>query len=207
MVINRTNDQWKNALRSTDIKIRDTAILELHRLLLRGLSGAFKGNDCATPSLVEDSAQEALLRITANLDSFRGESKFLTWAMKIAIRIVYSEMRKAGWKDVSLDEASDVSKPRAAEIVDKSVSPEVRTLQTEIIENLWLAINESLTKKQKTALLADFVADMPIEEIARKMGTNRNAVYKLLYDARQNLRRHLNSSEISFDEVKKAFGT
>lgn len=203
--MDKTNKEWINSLQSSDLSTRDTAILELHRLLLRGLFGAFKGNSCVLPSALEDAAQEALLRVTVNLGTFRGESKLLTWAMKIAIRIVYSEMRKAGWKDVSLDQVSNVGKPLVAELVDESISNEKQALQSQIIENLWRAINESLTDKQKTALLADFVADMPIEEIARKMGTNRNAIYKLLYDARQNLRKHLTLSKITSDDIRKAF--
>lgn len=201
----RANENWIGSLKSDDRLKRDTAIADLHMLLLRGLHGAFKTNPCATPTIIEDAAQEALLRVMANLDSFRGESKFLTWAMKIAIRNVYSEMRRTGWKDISLDQASDVGKPLIENFADDSYSPEKLSRQAEIIEKLWQAINESLTEKQKTALLADFVANMPIEEIARKMGTNRNAVYKLLYDARHNLRKHLMSAEITFDDMTKAF--
>ena len=203
--MNKTNEDWINSLKSKDLLTRDTAILELHMLLLRGLNGAFKSNACATPSIIEDSAQEALLRITVNLDSFRSESKFFTWVMKIAIRIVYSEMRKAGWKDVSIDEASKTTKFNPLKLVSKAISPEEQTMQTLIINKLWEAINESLTVKQRKAVIADFVKGMPIEEIARKMNTNRNAIYKLLYDARQNLKKHLISSDVTLEEIKTVF--
>lgn len=203
--MNKTNEDWIKSLKSKDLLKRDTAIIELHMLLLRGLNGAFKGNTCATPSLIEDSAQEALLRVTSNLDSFRGESKFSTWVMKIAIRILYSEMRKAGWKDISIDDAGETDKFNPIKLVSGEASPEIQTMQTLVIEKLWEAIEEGLTDKQKKAVIADFVKGMPIDEIARKMNTNRNAVYKLLYDARQNLKKQLTSSNITIEEIKKAF--
>ena len=201
----KTNEDWLSSLKGSDLAIRDAAILELHMLLLRGLTGAFSSNDCATPTLIEDSAQEALLRVTANLESFRGESKFSTWVMKIAIRIVYSEMRKAGWKDVSIDAASETTKYDTKKLVSDVASPEKQTMQVVIIDRLWEAIDDSLTDKQKKAVIADFVVGMPIEEIARQMKTNRNAVYKLLYDARQNLKKHLISADITIEEIKTVF--
>jgi len=46
---------------------------------------------------------------------------------------------------------------------------------------------------------------MPLEEVARRMDTNRNALYKLLYDARKRLQRALADEGLSPDEVLAAF--
>jgi RNA polymerase sigma-70 factor (ECF subfamily) len=46
---------------------------------------------------------------------------------------------------------------------------------------------------------------MPLEEVARRMGTNRNALYKLLHDARQRLKTQLVAEGLSPDEILAAF--
>ena len=130
----------------------------------------------ADKEVAEDVTQEVFIQLWQKLDNFRGESKFSTWVMKIAIRIVYSEMRKAGWKDVSIDAASETTKYDTKKLVSDVASPEKQTMQVVIIDRLWEAIDDSLTDKQKKAVIADFVVGMPIEEIARQMKTNRNAV-------------------------------
>ncbi|MDH4136346.1 MAG: hypothetical protein OEW09_06480, partial [Anaerolineae bacterium] len=44
------------------------------------------------------------VKILDGLDSFRGESRFTTWAQKIAVRVAFTELRRHRWRDVSLDE-------------------------------------------------------------------------------------------------------
>jgi RNA polymerase sigma-70 factor (ECF subfamily) len=46
---------------------------------------------------------------------------------------------------------------------------------------------------------------MPISEVARRMGTNQNALYKLLHDARRTLKRQMEGSGLSPQEVLAAF--
>jgi len=49
-------------------------------------------------------------------------------------------------------------------------------------------MQHELTEKQPKALMAVAVQGMPLEEVARRMGTERNAMYKLLHDARVKLK-------------------
>jgi RNA polymerase sigma-70 factor, ECF subfamily len=46
---------------------------------------------------------------------------------------------------------------------------------------------------------------MPISEVARRMGTNQNALYKLLHDARRKLKRQMEAAGLSPLEVLAAF--
>ena len=48
-------------------------------------------------------------------------------------------------------------------------------------------IRSELTEKQRTALLAE-LKGMPQDEIAKHLGSNRNALYKLTHDARRRLK-------------------
>jgi RNA polymerase sigma-70 factor (ECF subfamily) len=66
-------------------------------------------------------------------------------------------------------------------------------------------INEELTDRQRDALVAVKVKGMPLEEVARRMDSNRNAMYKLLHDARQRLKEKLLAEGISPEEILAAF--
>ena len=86
----RTNEQWLAELRGPN---PDEALADLYDLLIRGLRvglGNYRGGVDAN---AEDFAQEALIKITGNLDSFRGESRFTTWAQKIAMNVALTELK------------------------------------------------------------------------------------------------------------------
>ena len=93
---NRTNQQWLEALRGRD---HDQALADLRAGLLRALRYALADRPEVSQTALEDFAQEAILRILDNLDSFRGESRFTTWAQKIAGRVALSELRRLRWRD------------------------------------------------------------------------------------------------------------
>ena len=62
-------------------------------------------------------------------------------------------------------------------------------------------IERELTEKQRTALLAE-LKGMPLEEIGRRLGSNRNAVYKLTHDARKRLKKHLEAAGYSAADLQ-----
>jgi RNA polymerase sigma-70 factor (ECF subfamily) len=68
-------------------------------------------------------------------------------------------------------------------------------------------IATELTDKQRQALVAARIHGMPLEEVARRMGTNRNALYKLLHDARQRLKKRMMDEGLSPQDVLAAFGS
>jgi RNA polymerase sigma factor (sigma-70 family) len=197
----RTNDQWLAALRGPR---RDQALADLRTMLVRGLRAALRGGANGAESLVEDFAQEALIKILANLDSFRGESRFTVWAQKVAIRTVFAEMRRRKWRDVSLEEASLRRNESVSMPVDSLTDPEQVATQRTIMVEFRRLVDEELTDKQRRALLAA-LGGMHLEEVARRMGTNRNALYKLLHDARKRLKRRMVAEGLSPQEVLSAF--
>jgi RNA polymerase sigma-70 factor (ECF subfamily) len=157
---------------------------------------------------LQDFAQEALLRILASLDSFRDESRFTTWAHKIAVRVAFSELRRQRWKDMSLQDLvaqHDEGDFTPAVLTDSAVSPEKRTIQRMLMETVQRVIKEELTERQRQAITAVMAGGMPLEEVARRLGTNRNALYKLIYDARRRLQKRLNAHGLSPEEVLAAF--
>ncbi len=196
----RSNDEWLAALRGPK---REEALAELRALLVRGLQGALGGQAHRVEPSVEDFAQEALIKILGSLDSFRGESRFTTWAQKICVRTAFAEMRRSRWRDVSLEEA--MSRPEESAAADPQLDPERAATQTMIMAEFRRFIDEELTDRQRTALLAA-LGGMPLEAVADRMNTNRNALYKLLHDARKRLRQRMSAEMLSPQDVLGAFG-
>ena len=62
----------------------DLALADLRAFLVRGLGFALSNRSDVDDQILEDFVQDALLKILENLGSFRGESRFTTWAQKIA---------------------------------------------------------------------------------------------------------------------------
>ena len=198
----RTNEQWLTDLRGPN---PDEALADLYDLLVRGLRvglGSYGGGVNANAG---DFAQEALIKILGNLDSFRGESRFTTWALKIAMNVALTELKRKRWRDVSLQELVARHKAANREPADTQLSPEQLALQNTVLQELRRIVDEELTDRQREAVVAVLLEGMPISEVARRMGTNQNALYKLLHDARKKLKRQMEAAGLSAKEVLAVF--
>ena len=190
-MIERTNEEWIKALQ--DQSEQESALVDLRLLLLNGLRrGLINWVNPANPefeSLVDDFAQESLLKVLDNLDSFEGRSKFTTWAYKIAVRVALTELRRKRWQERSLDELDSAESPLP--LPDQRPSPAQQIEQSDSFQRLEQIIDSTLTPKQREAMIGIAVEEMPIEELAQRMNMNRNALYKLLHDARLKLKKQL----------------
>jgi RNA polymerase sigma-70 factor (ECF subfamily) len=202
-----SNEEWLSALHTAD---NQQALEDLRLRLARALHYALAGRtpDGLLESLEEDVAQEAVLKILASLDSFRGESQFMTWATKIAVRLAFTELRRKRWQDVSLEGLLKVEENQdytPAILADKSPTPEQQAEQTMMMETVQKMILESLSDRQRQAILAVLEGGMAMDEVARRLGTNRNALYKLLHDARLRLQKRLAAEGLSLQELLALF--
>lgn len=209
----RTNQEWLTDLRASR-EIQATAIQKLSEIirkgLLSGLSGYLTSDSARIESLIEEVTQETILRVLKYLDTFEGRSQFTTWVYKIAIRLAFSELRKRRWKEVSLDQILEPDEGEnysssAGELIEPSFSPDVVTEQRDIIQFLWRTIHQGLTLHQREAFLAVILRGMPMEVAAEKMGMQRNALYKLLHDARKHLKQRLLEAGYSVEEIFSIF--
>jgi RNA polymerase sigma-70 factor (ECF subfamily) len=202
----RTNEEWLADLRGPN---REEALTDLFAILKRGLTYALASRANVDDAHIEDFAQDAVLRILDKLDTFRGESRFTTWANKIAIHVAFSELRRRRWQNVSLDGIIESQEgdwiPES--LADPGVTPEQRATQRQLLRTLRRLITEELTDKQRQAMVAIVLRGMPLDEVARRMDTNRNALYKLIHDARKRLKRELLAEGLSPDDVLAAFET
>ncbi len=201
----RTNEEWLSDLRGNN---QDEAIEDLGRVLKRGLIYALSSRiQTDLETQVDDFVQDALLRILDKMDTFRGESKFTTWAQKVAVRVAFTEMRRQRWKDISIEDLMPEDSGDFTPMVlsDPSPNPEKRAHQTLMLEMVDEMLKTDLTERQRTALMAVMHGGMPLEEVARRMDTNRNALYKLLHDARKQMRSRLIEKGLTAQEVLAVF--
>jgi RNA polymerase sigma-70 factor (ECF subfamily) len=183
----------------------DEALADLYDLLVRGLRAAFGGYGGGLEANFGDFAQEALIKITGNLDSFRGESRFTSWAQKIAMNVALTELKRRRWHDVSLQELFARREGADRGPADPHLTSEQLALQNTVLGELRRIIDEELTDRQREAVVAVILEEMPISEVAKRMGTNQNALYKLLHDARKKLKRQMEASGLSAKEVLALF--
>ena len=164
--------------------LRRAALLELgrRRAQLRALSGP-EADDVA-----QQCADDALMNVLARLDSFEGLSRFTTWAYKFAIFEVSKKVARHAWQhhppgreDLELSEHPDRLSPRPGEQAERR--EQLRVLRT--------AIEEDLTPRQREVFVAVSLNDVPIDVLALHLRSNRNAIYKNLFDARRRLRASL----------------
>ena len=206
-MIQRSNEQWAAAL-GQPVPLRRDALGDLRRMLVRGLRFALASRGDVTDADLEDFAQDALLKILDALDSFRGESRFTTWAQKIAVRVAFSALRHRRWRDVPFPGTMDDGQHSdfmPDTLIDPLASPETQALQGSALDLLRRVIADELTDRQRQVMVAVVLQGMPLDEVARRMGTNRNALYKLMHDARQRLKRRMAAAGMPAEEMLAAF--
>ncbi len=206
----RGNDQWISDLQSSGDE-REAALADLHQIILRSLPYAINkwitADDPRFQALAEEVAQETLLRVLDHLSTFEGRSQFTTWVHKIAVRVALTELRRKRWENVSLDELVEGSEtpPLSHLMADSSPSPDDVVEGLDFTERLQRIILEELTEKQRQAMIAIAIKGMPLEEVAQRMGTNRNALYKLMHDTRLRLKRRLAHEGLTPEDVLTIF--
>lgn len=205
----RTNEEWIADLRAGGDQ-QAQALEDLRAIILRGLPYAIAGRlDPSSPeskALAEEVVQETLLRVLDNLDSFEGRSQFTTWAHKIAVRAALTELRRVRWREVPLPEMgmNDGEDNSYRELPDDQASPEDQVDRKDMMMRINRLIMEELTEKQRKALTA-IMEGFPLEEAARRLGMNRNALYKLMHDARLRLKKRLAQEGFTPQQVLSVF--
>ena len=218
MIKERTNEQWTQELSTLDSTEQDVALNDLRDYLRRGIYyylsrersdlSSLASNDLM--QMAEDFAQDATLRILDNLASFRGDSRFTTWAMKIGTRTAISELRRARYKDFSLDAITAdgefmVGLDQSENTNRRPPNPEKVTERQDVLRIITDALEDALTDRQRTALEAVTLRGISMDVVAEQMDTNRNALYKLLHDARKKLRVHLEAQGVAMSYILDLF--
>jgi RNA polymerase sigma factor (sigma-70 family) len=184
---------------SADGPERGPALAELRALLVRGASKALAGRYGKSVA-VEDIVHDALIKILATLDQYQGRSAFTTWAMTIAIRVGISELRRKYHADQSLEAFHPDDSGRFEISVGNSATLESLQSRQELLHVLQELIDHHLTDKQRVVIRA-YLSDYSTDGIADALGMKRNAVYKLLHDARMRLKDGLAAAGYGAEDV------
>jgi RNA polymerase sigma-70 factor (ECF subfamily) len=162
------------------IAMRRMAMRELrrrHRQLL-GVTGP------EFDDLAEQAADDALVNVLSRLDRFRGLCRFTTWVYKLVMCEVSTKVAAHAWhrQPPNLSEElweylPDPARRGPEEAVERNA--QLRALRDAIGE---------LSERQREVFVAIALNEVSIDVVALELGTNRNAVYKSLFDARRRLR-------------------
>jgi RNA polymerase sigma-70 factor (ECF subfamily) len=183
-IVDESQD-WLRELR--DPATREVACARLHELLVR--AARFEIARRGVPygerdDLALQAADDALVAILAKLDSFRGASRFTTWAYKFALLEAAVKARRRAWqrREVAIDDA-------AWERIAQRSTDQLET--QELLAAIAAAVPRCLTDHQRRVLTALALDGVPVDVLAERMDTTRGALYKTLHDARRRLRAEL----------------
>jgi RNA polymerase sigma-70 factor, ECF subfamily len=206
-VLDPESRDWLRSLRS-DGPERDEAVGRLHELLLRAARFEcarrrptlphLRGNDL--DDIANQAADDALVSVLARLDTFRGASRFTTWAYKFALLEAAVKLRRRAWqgREVPLE-------PETWGLFSSAgIEPDKSAEQSELLATLQQAIAEVLTPHQRRVLVALALNGVPIDVLAERLNTTRGALYKTLHDARRKLRGHLEELGMSLDALEES---
>jgi RNA polymerase sigma-70 factor, ECF subfamily len=186
--------EWLQVLADTGPR-REAALARLHERLLRiARKEAARRAPRLTISgpelddVAHQAAADALLAITAKIGQFRGESRFTTWAYKFVIFEVSAKIGRHFWRRPAVRlEAEDWDRLPARFGFDPAHLAERRDL----LAALRRAVDTELTPRQREVFVAIVLNDVPLDTLVVSLASSRNAIYKMLFDARRKLRAAL----------------
>ena len=196
---------WLHALRAEG-RLYDEAVRRLHDLLLgasyrevlrrRGSLSRTEVNDLAA-----QCADDATVAVLGRLSSYRGASRFTTWAYKFAVLTTSVALRGLAWRD------REVPTDPMAWPIPEDISldlPEHEAEATELAKGVRVAIDTDLTPHQREVLLAVTVHGVPIDVLAERLATTRGALYKTLHMARARLRRGIEEQGLTVPSGRRS---
>jgi RNA polymerase sigma-70 factor, ECF subfamily len=174
---------------------RRAAERELHARLVRIALAEVRRRSASTPvtgpeldDVAHQAADDAMFAILAKLGDFRGESRFITWAYRFVILEVSAKLGRHYWRSppVALDAGQWERFPDRFGI-DPARHAEAAGMLAEVRR----VVDEELTAHQRRVFTAIVVDEIPLDALAARLGLRRNAVYKVIFDARRKIRRAL----------------
>jgi RNA polymerase sigma-70 factor (ECF subfamily) len=196
-------DESESLLRDLRGPRREAALGRLHALLVRAARFEVARRRPALPhvrgdeldDIAVEAADDAMMSVLRRLDDFEGKSRFTTWVYKFALLEAAVKLRKRAWqgREVPLEPES------WALFSSTGLEPEESAEQAELLGTLQRAIDDVLTDHQRRVLVAIALNGVPIDVLADRLGTTRNALYKTLHDARRKLRLNLDERGLSVE--------
>ena len=197
---------WERGL-DADGAAYDETVARLHDLLLRVARAEVHRRRAQLPlagpeldDLAHQAAADAVMGVVRKIAEFRGESRFTTWACKFAIFEVSTKIGRHFWQrtTVAMD-SGDWDR-----IPDRfGLDPARAAEWGDVVAALRRAVNDELTEHQRRIFVAIVLNGVPLDALVAELGSNRNAIYKTLFDARRKLRAALVTHGYLDDDVSR----
>jgi RNA polymerase sigma-70 factor (ECF subfamily) len=178
---------------------REAGLARLHEMLLRiahselrRRSGQLRITGPELDDLAYQAAADAMLAIMAKIGQFRGESRFTTWAYKFVIFEVSAKVGRHFW----------ANPPAPMDAGDWDRLPDRFGLDP-AREAVRRAVDEQLTPRQRQVFIAIVLDGVPLDALAVRLGSTRNAIYKTMFDARRKLRAALAANGYLDDQTSR----
>ncbi|MFI6074155.1 sigma-70 family RNA polymerase sigma factor [Actinoplanes sp. NPDC051343] len=195
MPFDEASAQWVAEL-GAEGAARDGAHARLHDLLLRAAraetnrrAARLRLAGTEVDDLAHQAAADAMLAVLAKLTTFRGDSRFTTWAYKFVVFEVSSKIGRHFWTrqpTLPLDESDWERLPERF-----GFRPDREAEWRELLAVFRHSVETDLTEHQRRIFRAIVLDGVPLDTLCVELATNRNAVYKTLFDARRKLRTAL----------------
>jgi RNA polymerase sigma-70 factor, ECF subfamily len=192
-VLDPDSAEWVRTLGAPG-RDQQPAVNRLHALLLRTARNELSRRTAAMSisradrdDLAHQAAADAMLAITAKLGTFRGESRFTTWAYRFVILEVSAKIGRhlVHRSAIPLDTEDWDHLPDRF-----GLEPARETEWRDLMAALRRAVNGELTERQRKIFVA-VVNGVSLDALVVEYGTNRNAIYKTMFDVRRKLRAAL----------------
>jgi RNA polymerase sigma-70 factor (ECF subfamily) len=186
---------WVRRLSAGGGSQRQEAERELHERLVRISLAEVNRRSASTPvtgpelaDVAHQAADDAMLAILAKLAEFRGESRFTTWAYRFVILEVSSKLGRHYWRNptVALDAGQWERLPDRL-----GIDPAQHAESADILAQVRRIVEDELTAHQRRIFVAVVVDGIPLDALADRLDLQRNAIYKVIFDARRKIRRAL----------------
>ena len=187
--------EWLSALTGTGAA-REAGLARLHGLLVRVAGRELRRREAGAwisgrelDDLAHQAADDAMLAILGKLGSFRGESRFTTWAYRFVVLEVSSKLGRHYWRQHPAAHLEAEAWDRLADRL--GAGPGEDAEHAELVKAVRQAVDETLTEHQRRLFVAVVLDEVPLDALVDRLGTNRNAIYKAIFDARRKIRGFL----------------
>jgi RNA polymerase sigma-70 factor, ECF subfamily len=186
----RDSRRWTEQLRMDHPRREETAAAPRHAFLLKSARHELSRRRAQLGSvggpefddLAQQAADDALVKTLTKHEQFAGLSRFTTWTYKSVIFEISHLVSRHAWQ----------REPPHAEPVRKRAADSFRADPAQRVERreqlaLLAKAVDQLTARQREVFVAVALSDVSIDVLAIELGSNRNEIYKNLFDAHRGL--------------------
>lgn len=171
-----SDEQLVERVRAGDVALYELLMRRHNRAVYRAVRSMVRDED-----EVEDVMQQAYVSAYLRLDQFRGDARFGTWLVAVALNEARGRLRKAKLRAVA-DEEGPTPQPPASPEGEVAMREEIRLVEREV---------ERLPESHRTVFLLREVEGLDTAETAYALGVSEDVVKTRLHRARALLRRGL----------------